>query len=225
MPDLNEQQMERAFRRRVQLQALHHRIGQSIAGHVVMRFRKAGTWDGEIARPVPPILHEVLTQKDHPLRAPAPHGPLIVFLQDSSLWIVEVSDHFLSHDAEIRRAVLQHFLGAQEDTECWMSPYVLDLLERNASALTNPDERVWINAGLLLRDAVGQDFRAQCAGVRQAAWLRHEKSYEEYLKAVVGPRAHSLEHDRPPIWNPAEESEEIWAKIQEWSALSSTFAV
>ena len=44
MADMTDDEIVLAFRRRVQLQALCHRVGQSVPGHVVMRFRKAGTW-------------------------------------------------------------------------------------------------------------------------------------------------------------------------------------
>ncbi len=219
MSDMTEDEIWLAFRRRIQLQALCHRIGQSVPGHVVMRFRKAGTWNGEISQPIPPTLFPVLTQQDYPLRMPLPDGPLVVVVEDHSRGIIDVSDHLLSHDANIRCAALEHFLAAKSKEVCWASPYVLDLLKQNADVLRLEDESAWIGAGLALRDAIDRDFRVNCAGVRQASRLRYEESYQEYLSKVIRPRANSFEHDRPPVWNPAEEVEMLRTKLEEWSSI------
>ncbi len=217
--DMTEDELVLAFRRRIQLQALCHRVGQSVPGHVVMRFRKAGTWDREITQPIPQSLLRVLTQTEHPLRMPFPDGPLVVVVEDNTRGIIDVSEHLLSHDVNIRLAALEHFLTAQSNEERWASPFVLDLLKRNADALSREDESAWIGAGLALRDAIDRDFRVNCAGVRQASRLRFEESYQEYLSKVIRPRARCFEHDRPPVWNPAEEAEQIRAKFEEWSFL------
>lgn len=219
MADMTEDEITLAFRRRIQLQALCHRVGQSVPGHVVMRFRKAGTWDREITQPIPQSLLPVLTQTDHMLRMPLPDGPLVVVVEDNTRGIIDVSEHLLSHNANIRRAALEHFLTAESNEQRWASPFVLDLLKRNADALSREDESAWIGAGLALRDAIDRDFRVNCAGVRQASRLRFEESYQEYLSKVIRPRAHCFEHDRPPVWNPAEEVEQIRAKFEEWSSL------
>jgi hypothetical protein len=219
MTDINEAEQLLAFRRRIQQQALCHRVGKSVPGHVVMRFRKAGTWDREITQSIPPSLLPVLTQSDHPLRTPLPNGPLVVVVEDNTRGIIDVSEHLLSHDADIRLAALKHFLSAQSNEECWASPFVLDLLKQNADALSCSDESAWIGAGLALRDAIDHDFRVNCAGVRQASRLHFEESYQEYFSKVIQPQAQCFEHDRPPVWNPAEEAEQILAKFEEWSLL------
>lgn len=219
MSNMTDDEISLAFRRRIQLLALYHRIGQSVPGHVVMRFRQAGTWDREITQPVPPSLLPVLTQNGHPLRMPLLDGPLVVVIEDNTRGIIDVSEQLLSHDVSIRQAALNYFLSAQSNEECWVSPYVLDLLQRNAEALSRQDEPTWIEAGLALRDAIDRDFRVNCAGVRQASRLRFEESYQEYLSKVIRPRAHCFEHDRPPVWNPAEEAEQIRTKFEEWCSL------
>ena len=56
MSNMTDDEISLAFRRRIQLLALYHRIGQSVSGHVVMRFRRAGTRNREITQPVPPSL-------------------------------------------------------------------------------------------------------------------------------------------------------------------------
>lgn len=219
MADMTDDEIALAFRRRVQLQALCHRVGQSVPGHVVMRFRKAGTWDRDITQPIPPSLLPVLTQTDHALRMSLPDGPLVVVVEDNTRGIIDVSEHLLSHDSNIRVAALKHFLNAQSNDECWASAFLLDILKRNADALSREDESVWIGAGLALRDEIDRDFRVNCAGVRQASRLRFEESYQEYLSKVIRPRARCFEHDRPPVWNPAEEAKQIRAKFEEWSSL------
>lgn len=219
MADMTDEETKLKFRQRIQLQAFCHRVGQSVPGHVVMRFRKAGTWDREITQPIPPSLLQVLTQSDHPLRMPLPDGPLVVIVEDNTRGIIDVSEHLLSHDPNIRKAALEHFLAAKSNEEPWASPFVLDLLRQNADALSREDESVWIGAGLALRDAIGRDVRVNCAGVRQASRLRFEESYQEYLSKVIRPRALWFQHDRPPVWNPTEEAEQIRAKFEEWSLL------
>lgn len=221
MIEMNEAEAKLAFRRRIQLNALFHRIGHSVPAHVVMRFRKAGTWDTDISQPTPTSLLAVLTRKEHPLRMPLQDGPLVVAVEGTTREIIDVSEHLLSHDANIRHAALEHFLTAQKDEDHWASPYVLDLLKRNAEALSREDESAWINAGLTLRDAIDRDFRVNCAGVRQASQLRFEESYQEYLNKVIWPRAQCFEHDRPPVWNPSEEMELLREQFKEWSSLNS----
>ncbi|MEZ6061723.1 MAG: hypothetical protein R3C19_15350 [Planctomycetaceae bacterium] len=98
-----------AFRRRIQSQRLCHNVGKSVAAKVVMRFRKAGTWDGGIAPESPPELGEI-----RPTRSSIPTAvarrPLVVVLEDEARGIIDVDEHFLSQDSEIRLAALKHFL-------------------------------------------------------------------------------------------------------------------
>lgn len=219
MAGMTDDEIALAFRRRIQLQALCHRIGESVPGHVVTRFRKAGTWETEISQSIPQSLLPVLTQTDHALRMPLPDGPLVVVIEDDKRGVIEVSEHFLSDNVNIRQAALRHFLAAESNEGCWVSPFVLDLLKRSTDALSREDEPAWTGAGLALRDAIDRDFRVNCAGVRQAAQVHFEESYRDYLRNVIRPRAHCFEHDRPPVWNPAEEAEQIRAKFVEWSSL------
>ena len=219
MVDMNEDEIVTAFLRRIQLQALYHRIGDSVDRHVVMRFREAGTWDKDISQPVPPILLPVLRDPDHPQRMLLPAGPLVVVTEDQRAGIIEVAEQFLSHNIEIRRAALQHFLIGNTDVESWVSPYVLSLLQQHADAVSNPDESKWISAGLSLRDAIRRDFRINCAGVRQTSLHGFDDVYQEYFERVIFPKAQSFEHDRPPILEPSKETEHIRAKIQEWARL------
>lgn len=215
----SDDEISLAFRQRIQLLALNHRIGKSAPGHVAMRFRKAGTWVGEITQQHHDTLFPVLSQSDHPLRMPLPVGPLVVVVEDNTRGIIDVSDHLLSHDFRVRLAALNHFLSAQSNEECWVSPYVLDLLQRKAEALSCKDEPTWIEAGLALRDAIDRDFRVNCAGVHQASCLQYDESYQKYLSKVIRPRAHSFERDRPSVWSPTEEVEMLRTKLEEWSSI------
>ena len=217
--NITEDEVELAFRRRIQSQALFHRAGQSVANHVIMRFRKAGTWNADTPQPLPDSLAAVMAQTDHPLRMQILNGPLVVALEDNTRLIIEISEHLLSQDVNIRRAASQHFLAAESEGQCWVSSYVVDLIRRHESALVEKDESAWIKAGLILRDAIEHDFRVNCAGVRQASQLCFDEGYQKYLSTVMQPRAHCFEHDRPPVWNPKEEAKQIQAKIREWSRL------
>lgn len=219
MVEMTNGEAKAAFFWRIQQQALYHRVGQSVSAHVVMRFRRAGTWDSEISQPIPQLLLPVLTQTDHLLRVPLPDGPLVAVIEGDTRGVIEVSEHLLSRDGSIRKAALGHFLMAESNEECWVSPYVLDLLKQHSAALMQEDESTWIEAGLALRDAIDRDFRINCAGVRQASQLQFEESHKAYLSKVIFPRAQCFEYDRPPICNPAEESDQIQAKCEEWSSL------
>ncbi|WP_397570424.1 hypothetical protein [Schlesneria sp. T3-172] len=219
MDDMTEDEIAMAFRQRIQRIALCHRVGQSVAGHVIMRFRKLGEWTKEIVQTTPRDIVRILTQTDHPQRLPLPDGPLVVIVENENAGILEVSEHLLSQDVNIRRAAYQHFLSAQSNQECWVSAYVLDLLQKNADALMDADESIWIPAGLLLRDAIELDFRANCAGVHQSSQEGFDQSYQKYLNKVIWPRANCFEHDRPTIINPIEESQQIRTKLNELSSL------
>lgn len=219
MADMTEEDIIIAFRRRIQLQALFHHIGQSVPEHVVMRFRKAGTWDTKVPQPVSGEILAVLIEKDHPQRIPIPNGPLVASIEDKKRWIIDVSEQLVSLDPKIREAAFDHFIRAQSHDDCWVSDFVLDLLRRNADAIRSDDESVWINAGLELRDAINRDFRVNCAGVKQASKLQFDEGYQEFFSKVIRPRAHCFDHDRPSICNPVEEAERIRAMFEEWSSL------
>jgi hypothetical protein len=221
MTDTFDREAVLAYRRRIQLQALYHYVGKSAPGHVVMRFRNAGTWHSSIAQPVPENLHPVLSHPDHPHRMPLPDGPLVVVLEKNTRGVIEVSEHLLSQESSIRLAALHHFLKAQSSAECWVSPYVLDLLKKSEKSLADADESKWISVGLALRDAVNHDFLVNCAGARQASKLQFNESYQEYLGKIIRPRAHSFDHDRPPICSPADEKEQVLEKFAEWSLLDN----
>lgn len=218
---MTDEEISMALRRRIQSQSLVHRVGHNVAGHVVKRFRKAGTWQGEISQPIQQSLLPVLTQADHPLRMPLPTGPLVVLCEGKSRFIIEVSEQLLSCDVRIRQVALQHFRAAASEDNCWVSAYVLELLRKNSAALSSDDESTWIGAGLLILDAIEHDFRVNCAGVKQSTQLGSQLQYAEYLNKVLRPRAKCFEHDRPTILTAAGESELIRAKVREWSALDS----
>ncbi len=219
MADMTEEDIIIAFRRRIQLQALFHHIGQSVPEHVVMRFRKAGTWDAKVPQPVSEEFLAVLTEKDHPQRISIPDGPLVASNEDRTRWIIDVSDQLVSIDPKVRAAAFDHFIGAQSHDDCWVSDFVLELLRRHTDAIRSEDESVWINAGLELRDAINRDFRVNCAGLKQASKLQFDESYQEFFSKVIRPRAHCFDHDRPSICNPVEEAERIRSMFEEWSSL------
>jgi hypothetical protein len=219
MADMTEEDIIIAFRRRIQLQALFHHIGQSVPEHVVMRFRKAGTWDAKVPQPVSEEFLAVLTEKDHPQRISISDGPLVASNEDRTRWIIDVSDQLVSIDPKVRAAAFDHFIGAQSHDDCWVSDFVLELLRRHTDAIRSEDESVWINAGLELRDAINRDFRVNCAGLKQASKLQFDESYQEFFSKVIRPRAHCFDHDRPSICNPVEEAERIRSMFEEWSSL------
>lgn len=219
MADVIEDDFIMHFRRRIQLQSLFHHIGQSVPEHVVMRFRRAGTWDAKVPQPVSEEIRSVLTEKDHPHRIPIPNGPLVASIEDNKQWIIDVSEQLLSADPKGRAAAFNHFIEAQSHDYCWVSNFVLDLLRRNADAIRSDDESVWIKAGLELRDAIKRDFRVNCAGFKQASMLQFDESYQEFFSTVIKPRAHCFDHDRPSICNPVEEAEAIRSMFEEWSSL------
>ena len=218
MTDWTEDEIQTAFRRRILSQALCHNAGKSVDAKVVMRFRKAGIWGGDIGGEVTANLQEILECQTHPARLQLPAGPLVVVQEDGARGIVDVDEHFFSSKPGIRHAALNHFLSAESANECWVSPFVLSLLKQNAIALQSDDEKIWIQAALIITDAASHDFRINRAGLIQSAALEFQEYYAKYMDRVLLPRAQCFHSDRPPVWNPMEESEAIANRCEEWAS-------
>ncbi len=218
MTDFSIEDASAALRHRIQSQALFHRIGGSVEGHVVMRFRNAGTWEGELNREEPTELIPMLTKHSHSQRMRLPHGPLLVVIDEDQRSVVSVADQLLSTSSEIRLAAAEFFLQSNSTGDRWVSPYVIDLIERSKESLRNNNESEWISTGIRLHDAVAMDFRANLAGAKQASIIQFNESYQEYLSRIIWPAAKSFDHDRPPIWKPFDEKDDIKSKIELFGA-------
>jgi hypothetical protein len=221
MIDFEIQDAMAALRHRIQSQAIVHRIGGSIEGHVVMRFREAGTWKGELKREEPIELISIITLRDHVQRMRLPYGPLLVVVEEGQRSVVAVKDQLLSTNSDMRLAAAEFFLQLDPMGGRWVSSYVIDLIEKSRETLASVYESEWISTGIKLHDAVDMDFRINLAGAKQSHVIEFSQCYQEYLSRIIWPSAKCFDHDRPPILKPFDEMGAIKSKIELFGSLDS----
>ena len=214
MTDFDREDVTAALRHRIQSQAIVHRIGGSVEAHVVMRFRKAGTWTGELKREEPIELIPIITPGEHDRKMGLPFGPLVVVVEKKQRSVLAVEDQLLSTNADLRLAAADFFLQLDPGDRPWVSPYVKDLIKKSKVSLASSIEPEWLSTSLALHDAIGVDFRVNLAGAKQASVIQFEELYQEYLSRVIWPSSACFNFDKPEICNPFDEADVIKANIE-----------
>lgn len=217
MEMIEDADFNNAFRKRILAQALFHRVGKDLASDAVYRFKRAGLLQDAEPPAVPEDTASLIRDVEHPRRLPLPPGPLVVVRDGDHLGIVDAAEHLLRPEVELREAALEHFERGRDCEPAWLTPYTIHVLDEVREAILSDSETKWIAAGLTLHDATKTDLFANIAGVRQTTGIRFREGYQEFLRLVFRPPLKSLEHLRPPVWNPGEQRKEITRWIMEWS--------
>ena len=108
--DINEEQLDLAIRKRIQSVALCHLVDDNIDGVSAFRFKAAGTFESDLTRNNPCDIAELIAVPTHERRI-GEEDSLLIFVKDvqepMSAGVIDLSDHLLESDIEIRRASLE----------------------------------------------------------------------------------------------------------------------
>lgn len=213
--------LDLAFSRRMMQVALLHRADQGLDPYHIYGFQALGLLKDVSAPDVPAELPEAMRDPNHVARVTAPPGPQVFLREQASVTVIDVDSMLLNPIREVRAAALDFLQTAALDSDPWLTPPTLSLIEQYLSDVRAEEINQWRTAGLRLTPVIHSDLFLHFAGLRQSFLARYDDGINQYLPKVMQPKFDSLVQLRPPLWSPSEQIQEIQTWIKGFAAFDS----
>lgn len=221
--DINEEQLDLAIRKRIQSVALCHLVDDNIDGVSAFRFKAAGTFESDLTRNNPCDTAELIADPTHERRI-GEEDSLLIFVKDvqepMSAGVIDLSDHLLESDIEIRRASLE----AISRLRSLMLPCTAKIIVDSTDQILSDDEDKRLPAALRAYDKLNNDFMLNIAGLRKCCEFQYDE-YDKFYRRVFRPEVGILNSFTPPLVRFKGQSKEIESWVSTWRNLNIDEAI
>ena len=156
------------------------------------------------------ITVEILSHNPHPSKVQIPPGPILICKskENNSYAISETQVLFCSRNIAIRNAAFEYYLNLLETT---ISSKTIKILQENKNDLLSEDDQLWINAAIVIYDALYDDALVFLAGVNQCfnTKLDMKEILDLYVPKILHPQMSSLDFEQLKVDIPEQEHDKI----------------